>query len=236
MDGRITAEPSLGLPIVLSVSAGSDFNVIRPATFRGRYLIIYQLFANRRTSGALQKSFKLGQLSAHRSVQHVGPSSRLHITYWVYHRAPTLRVIQGAAVDLVEPRLTCGYAPPIKIAEEASLTIMDRFDSTARHISGALRLAGVRSYEGARWAIPSIWRSPITPRTEGNMSAKIDHIHVVLPAAGGRSDERLTIGRTAELDHDAAPHPPPPAVRRRTRPSRRPARPARTCTRFQGAA
>ena len=53
------------------------------------------------------------------------------------------------------------------------------------------------------------------------MSAKIDHIHVVLPAAGGRSDERLTIGRTAELDHDAAPHPPPPAVRRRTRPSRR---------------
>jgi len=37
------------------------------------------------------------------------------------------------------------------------------------------------------------------------MSAKIDHIHVVLPAAGGRSDERLTIGRTAELDHDAAP-------------------------------
>lgn len=46
MDGRITAEPSLGLPIVLSVSAGSDFNVIRPATFRGRYLIIYQLFAN----------------------------------------------------------------------------------------------------------------------------------------------------------------------------------------------
>ncbi len=43
---RITAEPSLGLPIVLSVSAGSDFNVIRPATFRGRYLIIYQLFAN----------------------------------------------------------------------------------------------------------------------------------------------------------------------------------------------
>ena len=91
------------------------------------------------------------------------------------------------------------------------------------------RLAGVCSYEGARWAIPSIWRSPITPRTEGNMSAKIDHIHVVLPAAGGRSDERLTIGRTAELDHDAAPHPPPPAVRRRTRPSRRPARPARTC-------
>ena len=60
-----------------------------------------------RTSGALQKSFKFGQLSTHRSVQHVGPSSRLHTTYWVYHRAPTL-------------------------------TIMDRFDSTARHISGAL--------------------------------------------------------------------------------------------------
>ena len=60
-----------------------------------------------RTSGALQKSFKLGQLSTHRSVQHVGPFSRLHTTYWVYHRAPTL-------------------------------TIMDCFDSTARHISGGL--------------------------------------------------------------------------------------------------
>ena len=62
-----------------------------------------------RTSGALQKSFKLGQLSTHRSVQHVGPSSRLHTIYWVYHRAPTL-------------------------------TIMDCFDSTARHISGGLIL------------------------------------------------------------------------------------------------
>ena len=37
----------------------------------------------------------------------LGPSSRLHTTYWVYHRAPTL-------------------------------TIMDCFDSTARHISGGL--------------------------------------------------------------------------------------------------
>jgi hypothetical protein len=113
-----------------------------------------------RTSGALQKSFKLGQLSTHRSVQHVGPSSRLHTTYRVYHRAPTL-------------------------------TIMDCFDSTARHISGGLRPATTSPQSRSTGDLPaptstgySTASPPTRPRTPTRArSWRLERHQHVLPAS-----------------------------------------------------
>ena len=70
------------------------------------------------------------------------------------------------------------------------------------------RSSGGLRNEGARCGIPSTWRNPITPRPEGNMPAKINHIQVSGVAPAPATLPGLPSGRgvIALVEVDGMPH------------------------------
>jgi hypothetical protein len=117
----------------------------------------------------------------------------------------------------------CRSVPPLAIARGAF-----RCRATA---------PGRPATRGAQCGIPSTWRSPITPRSEGNMRAKLDDLQASGEAGPAPShDDRFALrprrdspcgGRrdaTPPPAHHPGPRACPPSA------SRRPARPARTCS------